>query len=207
MTSTMTSTNALEESAGEVSAPPAGSGFRTPLDGLIRSLAYRVSASKGKEIERFIRFAIVGIIGAVIDIGLVYMLQATVLPPVNSLNVILATGIAFCTAVLSNFTWTRLWVYPDSRSRSMRRQLALFAFISTVGGVGRTIWITVSHTLIGTLVLPLALPFIRIFRQGYEPGPLASEKLGTLVALLIAMVVVMLWNFFANRLWTYNDVN
>lgn len=118
----------------------------------------------------------------------------------------IVTAIAFCTAVLSNFIWTRLWVYPDSRSRSVRRQLALFAFISTVGGVGRTVWITVTHSFIGTLILPLALPFIRIIRPHYEPGPLAAEKLGTLAALMIAMVVVMLWNFFANRYWTYNDV-
>ncbi len=147
-----------------------------------------------------------GISGAIIDIGLVYFLQAAVLPPVNSLNVIIVTAIAFCTAVFSNFIWTRLWVYPDSRSRSFRRQLALFAFISTVGGVGRTLWITLSHSLIGTLMLPYALPFIRIIRPHYEPGPLASEKLGTLIALLIAMVVVMVWNFLANRYWTYNDV-
>ncbi|MCL4255840.1 MAG: GtrA family protein, partial [Anaerolineae bacterium] len=34
----------------------------------------------------------------------------------------------------------------------------------------------------------------------------AEEKLGTIIAQMIAMVVVMLWNFFANRYWTYRDV-
>jgi putative flippase GtrA len=161
---------------------------------------------KTKELERFLRFALVGISGAVIDIGLVYFLQAYVLPPVDNINVIIVSAIAFFTAVLSNFTWTRLWVYPESRSRSMRRQLVMFAFISTVGGVGRTLWITAAHSFIGEIALPIALPFIRIIRPWYEPGPLAAEKLGTLIALLVAMVVVMLWNFFANRYWTYNDV-
>jgi hypothetical protein len=61
--------------------------------------------------------------------------------------------------------------------------------------------------MIGQLALPLALPFIRIFRPWYNPGPLAAEKLGTMISLLIAMVIVMLWNFFANRYWTYNDVS
>jgi putative flippase GtrA len=204
---TPTTTKILDDSP--VSEVQPQNGFRTPLDAPIRAVAKRIGRSnptKVKELERFFRFALVGISGAVIDIGLVYTLQATVLPPVNRINVMIVTIIAFFTAVVSNFTWTRLWVYPDSRSRSMRRQLVMFAFISTVGGVGRTIWITLSHNFIGQLALPLALPFIRILRPWYEPGPYAAGKLGTLISLLIAMVVVMLWNFFANRYWTYNDV-
>jgi putative flippase GtrA len=150
--------------------------------------------------------------GAVIDLGLVYLLQATVLPPNPNpnngidLNVSLATAIGFFTAVISNFIWTRLWVYPDSRSRSARRQLAMFTLISVTGGVCRTVWVTLTHSFIGQVALPIALPFIQIVRPGYLPGPVAAEKLGTIVSQMIAMVVVMLWNFFANRYWTYNDV-
>jgi putative flippase GtrA len=205
----MTTSNTLEETISEeltTTGEGSNTGIRTPLDAPIRYIAHQIGGAKAREMERFLRFAVVGISGAVIDLGLVYVLQATILPPANNINVMIATAIAFCTAVVSNFIWTRSWVYPDSRSRSMRRQLALFAFISAVGGIGRTLWITVMHSLIGTLTLPLALPFIRIIRPYYEPGPLAPEKLGTLVAQLIAMLVVMLWNFFANRHWTYNDV-
>lgn len=201
----ITTTNALPD---ETQAST--SGIRTPLDAPIRAVARRIggdNSTRVKELERFFRFALVGISGAVIDIGLVYTLQANVLPPVNRINVIIVTAIAFFTAVMSNFIWTRLWVYPESRSRSLRRQLAMFAFISTVGGIGRTIWIAAAHLFIGELMLPVALPFIRILRPWYEPGPLAAEKLGTMISLLIAMVIVMLWNFFANRYWTYNDVN
>jgi putative flippase GtrA len=202
-----TTTHTLEEPSKSENQPSVG--LRTPLNAPIHAIARRMGAGnekKTKELERFLRFALVGISGAVIDIGLVYFLQAYILPPVNNINVIFVSAIAFFTAVLSNFTWTRLWVYPESRSRSMRRQLVMFAFISTVGGVGRTLWITAAHSFIGEIALPIALPFIRIIRPWYEPGPLAAEKLGTLIALLVAMVVVMLWNFFANRYWTYNDV-
>lgn len=200
--------NAVEDSTG---AGVHKRGFRNPLDIIIERIARRFG-SRSKEIERFLRFAIVGISGAVIDLGLVYVLQATLLPPnpdpsvTFDLNVALATAVGFGTAVLSNFIWTRLWVYPDSRSRSLRRQLAMFSFISIVGGVSRTLWVTFTHSAIGTFALPIALPFIEIFRPGYLPGPVASEKLGTIVSQMIAMVVVMLWNFFANRYWTYNDV-
>lgn len=201
--------NTVEETSNDTSIPQRG--FRNPLDILIERSARRFG-SRSKEVERFLRFAFVGLSGAVIDLGLVYALQATILPPnpesgnTFDINVALATAIAFSTAVLSNFIWTRLWVYPDSRSRSFRRQFAMFSFISVVGGVSRTLWVTFTHSAIGVFALPLALPFIEVFRPGYIPGPVASEKLGTIVSQMIAMVVVMLWNFFANRYWTYNDV-
>jgi putative flippase GtrA len=31
--------------------------------------------------------------------------------------------------------------------------------------------------------------------------------MGTLIAQFIGVIVVMFWNFFANRYWTYNDVS
>ncbi|MCU0497232.1 MAG: GtrA family protein [Anaerolineae bacterium] len=184
--------------------------FRNPLDTPIKLIAARFGA-KSKEVERFLKFAVVGISGAVIDLGLVIILQATVLPPKHDEaaidpRVALVSLIAFTTAVLSNFIWTRLWVYPESRSKSIRRQLASFTFISFVGGAGRTVWVTVAHSFLGQFALPFLLPLIQLLRPNYTPGPVAAEKIGTLIATLIAMAVVMLWNFFANRYWTYNDV-
>lgn len=35
---------------------------------------------------------------------------------------------------------------------------------------------------------------------------LSSTFLGHNIALAIAVLVVMMWNFFANRYWTYNDI-
>jgi putative flippase GtrA len=185
--------------------------IRNPLDFPINAIAARFG-DKSKEVERFLKFAIVGVVGALVDFGVVALLQASLLPPTNSrgepimLNVALATTIAFLAAVISNFTWNRLWTYPDSRSRSARRQLALFAFISFVGWFGRTIWITVSYHFIGELFMPILLPLIRILRPAYIPTYSAEGKLGTLIAMAIGVAVVMFWNFFANRRWTYNDV-
>jgi len=34
-----------------------------------------------------------------------------------------------------------------------------------------------------------------------------SVRIGDNLALMLAVVVVMFWNFFVNRYWTYNDVN
>lgn len=184
---------------------------RNPLDAPIVSIAQRVGGSKSKEVERFLRFAVVGIIGAVIDSFTLFILQATILPPTLQepidFNVAIAQTIAFIAAILSNFTWNRLWTYPDSRSRSMRRQLIQFSVISFIGWVGRTIWITAAHQPLGNLLMPVLLPEIHLFRPTYIPSPTGAAKLGTMTAWLVGVAIVMVWNFLANRYWTYNDVD
>ena len=111
--------------------------FRNPLDIIILAIAGRFG-SKAKEVERFLKFAVVGTVGAMVDFGTVTILQATVLPPIEgTYNVALASGIAFSCAIINNFFWNRYWTYPDSRSRSIRRQLAQFTAISLVGLTGR----------------------------------------------------------------------
>jgi putative flippase GtrA len=183
-----------------------------PLNAPILLIANRVGGRKAKEVERFLKFAIVGITGAIVDFGVLIVLQTTLFPPADMsgnpipINVTIATSTAFISAVVNNFTWTRLWVYPDSRSRSVRRQLAQFATISVIGGTARTIWVTASAFWMGYVLLPVALPVIHLFNASYAPSPTAEGKLGSIVAQMIGMVVVMLWNFFANRYWTYNDV-
>jgi putative flippase GtrA len=181
---------------------------RNPLDAPINMIANRFG-SKSKEVERFIKFAIVGAIGAIIDFGTLFILQWTILAPTEpnkALKVAIASTLAFVAAVLSNFVWNRLWTYPDSRSRSMRRQLAQFGLISFIGWMGRTIWISTAYGWLGTLLMPILLPEIQLFRPGYVPSHTAEAKLGTMAALFIGVIVVMVWNFLANRYWTYNDV-
>ncbi len=183
--------------------------LRNPLDAPILAVASRFG-EKSKEVERFLKFAIVGAFGFVVDSTTLFILQATILPPTlqaPDIHVILASTIAFVAAILSNFTWNRLWTYPDSRSRSVRRQLVQFALINVVGWIGRTLWITLAHEPIGNFLMPILLPEIQLFRPGYIPSPTGAAKLGTMVCLVTGVVIVMIWNFFANRYWTYNDVD
>ena len=185
---------------------------RNPLDIVILAIASRFG-DKSKEVERFLKFMFVGVVGFIVDFGTVTLLQATILPPTNKsgdrliINVILATSISFIAALISNFTWNRLWTYPDSRSRSARQQLVMFTFISIVGYLGRTIWITNAYHFLGTLFMPLFVPLIRLFKTAYIPTMAADDKLGTMIAMVIGVIIVTFWNFFANRRWTYNDVD
>lgn len=180
-------------------------GIRTPLDGLIFAIARRIGGpNRQRVIEHFLRFAVVGITGAVIDLGLVFILQQTVLPPTRELDAGIASAIAATCAVLSNFFWTRYWVYPESRGRSMRRQLAMFAVVSVVGLAFRFFWVMATAFPIGAMITPVLEPVIHAISGEFIINQHTEARIGTVVSQLVAMVVVMLWNFYANRHWTFN---
>ena len=184
-------------------------GFNSRLDGPIVTFANRFGGTRAKELERFLKFAIVGLIGFVVDFGTVFVLQSTILPPANdageklTFNVALATSIAFVAAVTSNFTWNRIWTYPDSRSRSIRRQLSQFAMVSVIGWLARTVWISLAYIPAGVLAVNL----VQAFNPSFTMTVIEEAKLGTFITQFIGVIVVMIWNFFANRYWTYNDVD
>jgi putative flippase GtrA len=144
-----------------------------------------------KERERFLKFAVVGVIGAVIDFGVMNLLTQ-----VAGMSLVLAGTISFVCAVISNFIWNRYWTYPDSRSRPIGRQLIMF-FAVNIAGVA--IRIPILH-----FVEP---PLINLFENMYLSSPFSSEFLAKNLTLALAVGIVMLWNFFVNRYWTYNDVD
>lgn len=149
--------------------------------------------SNSRERARFIRFAMVGVIGAVVDFGTFNLLTNFI-----GLSVVLASVFSFIAAVVSNFTWNRYWTYPDSRSKALYRQLIQFTVVSLMGLLIRT-----------PIIAFLEVPMRRLY-AGMPVLPVAfitAELLGNNTALAIGVLVVMFWNFFINRYWTYNDVS
>ena len=144
-----------------------------------------------KERERFLKFAVVGVIGAVIDFGVMKLLTQTVDMPL-----VTAGTISFICAIISNFIWNRYWTYPDSRSRPITRQLVMF-FAVNIAGVA--IRIPILH-----FVEP---PLLNLLEGMGIGGPSSAELLAKNLTLALAVGIVMLWNFFVNRYWTYNDVD
>ncbi len=178
------------------------------LNGMIKRVANKFG-DRAREVERFLKFVVVGVIGTIVDFGTLFVLQATVLAPTaphENLKVVIAPSIAFMAAITSNFIWNRFWTYPDSRSRSLRRQMAMFTVINTVGLGIRIGWVHATYLTIGTALLPTFVNVVQRVLPTYVPAPEADVKLGTMVASLISVAFVMLWNFFVNRYWTYNDV-
>jgi putative flippase GtrA len=144
-----------------------------------------------RERTRFIRFAIVGAIGAVVDFGVMNLLVNLFSAPL-----VLAGTLSFIAAVLSNFIWNRYWTYPDSRSKPIVRQWIEFLVVNALGLIIRIPVLALLEPVI--LVLIVHLPFeIRLF----SPDVISDN-----LTLAIAVIIVMFWNFFVNRYWTYSDV-
>ena len=174
-------------------------------DQLLVRLSVRFGGAKPKELERFLKFATVGVVGAIIDFGVLNLLQTTLLTPVDphlTLKVASATGVAFVSAVSSNFVWNRYWTYPDSRSHSLQQQLIQFFVVSAAGLVFRLVWVRGLFEPFGNTGVDV-LSFLGL---GHSMTETAQSQLGTNIAQFFAVWIVMVWNFFANRYWTYNDV-
>ena len=172
---------------------------------VILGISTRVGGTKAKEVERFLKFATVGILGAIIDFGVLNVLQATILQPEEpnlTAKVALATGTAFVSAVSSNFVWNRYWTYPDSRTRSISQQWSQFFVVSLVGLSFRLVWVRLLFGPFGDIGADV-LQSLGAAESFSEP---AVSRLGTNIAQFFAVWIVMVWNFFVNRYWTYNDV-
>ena len=145
-----------------------------------------------KERERFFKFAVVGAFGALVDFGSFNLLMS-----VFGLPLLWAQAGSFTLAIISNFIWNRLWTYPDSRSKPITHQLVTFFLVNIVGLAIRT-----------PIFTGLESPFRNLFdKLSFLPiGLVTADRLGYTFALGVAVVVVMFWNFFINRVWTYNDV-
>lgn len=144
-----------------------------------------------KERSRFFRFALVGALGAAIDFGVMNLISHF-----TDMPLVYAGTISFLCAVVSNFTWNRIWTYPESRSRPLLGQLGMF-FLVNLAGVA--IRIPTLHYL--------EPPLLRFFEGFFHISFNTAEFYAKNLTLAVAVGVVMLWNFFVNRYWTYNDID
>jgi putative flippase GtrA len=145
-----------------------------------------------RERERFLKFVVVGSFGALVDFGSFHLLMS-----LFGLAAEWAQAASFTLAITSNFIWNRFWTYPDSRSKTITSQLVTFFLVNLVGLAIRT-----------PIFTSLEEPFRKLFEGlSFIPlGFITADRLGYTFALGVAVLVVMFWNFFINRVWTYNDV-
>lgn len=188
-------------SNAEQAEKPKNLAIRLPMDGLILAVAKRVGGSKWKEVERFLKFACVGTLGAFLDLGISFLLLRAIFDPRVTWEYMTAATISFIAAVMSNFTWNRYWTYPDSRSNPIQQQLVQFTIVSVIGWTGRVIWLSFAKPLFEKLASNMAT------QLSIPIDDVTAALVGGMVAIFFGIFVVMIWNFFVNRYWTYNDVD
>jgi len=154
--------------------------------------------SNPKRIERFIKFAIVGAIGAVVDFTVLNILKLVfeavgfaegwnTSMSTRQIQLAVANTISFSVAVISNFTWNRLWTFPESRERNLGTQLLQFTIVNITG------------LLINTLIL--------IVLDQYVLQHVFPARISYNIAKAIAICVVLFWNFGINLIWTYRGID
>lgn len=144
-----------------------------------------------KERVRFLKFATVGAIGSVIDILIMNLLTHLL-----QMRLVYAGTLSLICAIVSNFLLNRYWTYPDSRSRPFFHQLSMFFLVNLIGIAFR---VPILH-----FVEPvMAGAFERMAHLSQDSAEIIARN----ATLAFAIGVVMLWNFFMNRYWTYNDID
>jgi putative flippase GtrA len=157
---------------------------------MIEKLTFWTTQNR-KELVRFSKFLVVGTIGAIVDFGILYLLHA-----VLHWHLALSNTISFTCALMSNFMWNRYWTYPDSRSKPISSQLGQFFIVNIMGWAINT-----------GILLALNVPFTNLATSLHLVATAeVAHKIGYNAAKVIATGVVLFWNFFINRFWTYNDV-
>jgi putative flippase GtrA len=161
------------------------------------SMTTLVSRINKKEVTRFLRFVVVGTFGAVVDFVVLALLERFVHPPapIDDWWSSIAVGMSLSMAIVSNFIWNRYWTYPDSRSKPLLKQFALFYVINILAYIIR-----------GPIML-LEMVFAGWLGQWFVLNPETSGTLGTYMAWALGVGIAMFWNFFINRIVTYSDVD
>ncbi|MCJ7668202.1 MAG: GtrA family protein [Anaerolineae bacterium] len=130
-------------------------------------------ANHRKLVERFIKWSVVGTIGAVVDYTILIALVERV-----GLYALIAQAVSFTCAVVNNYILNRTWTFGDIKHKGPAVQFTQFFIVSILGLLPRTV------------IMYILLEWLGMWYR---------------VAWAIAIIVVLIWNFFANLVWTFRE--
>lgn len=130
-----------------------------------------------KPIERLMRFAVVGVLGTLVDF-VVFALTFQVL----GVPMVLANVFSYSCGILNNYILHQRWTYADRPRNAVSLQAAQFILVS------------LSALLLNTALIFWLSPLV---------AQLIAETYANLTAKVVATVLVVGWNFVANNFWTF----
>ena len=152
-------------------------------------------------VRQFLKFATVGAMNTAIDWSLAFFLTYyTPLPRTLGAGFVNLTGapvrpeaaavwctkiISSGTATINSFIWNRRWTFRIRDKRARVRQFAKFVTVNVIG--------MLLNSTITTLLLRPFLP---------EP-----PRMAFLACQATATALVLFWNFFANKYWTFRGAS
>ncbi len=157
--------------------------------------------TQNQGMRQFVKFGIVGAISTVINFSVLNIVLRFGLPLVAALT------LAFLLSVCNGFYWNRRWTFKDARSASAGEQGIKFLLVNIVGWFLNTaiVVLTVAHFSAGAHggAFGDSDAFRRIVIDVISGRKHHYNLLTVNLAQAAATCVVVFWNFFANRFWTF----
>ncbi len=141
--------------------------------------AGKAALHQRRGVRQLVKFGIVGASSTVINFAVL-----------NFMLIVLHQGkyasvvAAFLVSVVNGYIWNKRWTFREAQAKAVHTQFVQFLLVNLVG-------------------LGLNLLIIRLISGPLETEFRLSMVLATNVAELFATAVVVMWNFTANRLWTF----
>lgn len=134
-------------------------------------------------IIQFIKFGVVGASNTAVDWIVYYGLSRLVLTADSQKST--AKLISFIIAVLNSYLWNTIWTFKSEYQKSVGKSSALGQKSAIFG---RFVIVSVIGWGVNYIVFKFVL--------GVYPKP-------DVIALIFASAAAVIWNFFANKFWTY----
>jgi putative flippase GtrA len=87
---------------------------------------------KHNDLPRFVKFALVGISGTILDYAVLFFLKS------QGVSTILANTCSFSIGMMNNYYWNKTWTFSGSPSDLFGRQFIQFLLVSLAGLVIRS---------------------------------------------------------------------
>jgi putative flippase GtrA len=150
------------------------------------------------DLVRFLKFCVVGVIGTAFDFGIFNLLHN-----VLGWNRVVSNTFSVTAAIVNNYLWNLYWVYPETRGRKDTKKFLQFIIVSiTAWALNTGILWSSERWLFGINGFFSVILSALAQMLGAEHTVLSSN-----VAKVLATGIVLFWNFFVNRLWTFRDVD
>ncbi len=156
--------------------------------------ALRQRATDRAVLIQFVQFCLVGAFSTVLNVALFNLFMG------HGLGVVLAHIIAFSLAVTNGFFLNRAWTFRYSREGRVERQYAMFVLVNLVGlGLSLVIVLIVGRWMMHTGSADSLARLYHTF-TGRQP---VVRQLAYSFGELAATPPCAVWNFSANKLWTF----
>lgn len=157
-----------------------------------------------REKRQFVKFLVVGAFTWTVDFTTLNLLQHTILvpnEPNTSAKVFAASATAFFVGITVNFLLNRTWTFKANATGSVPGQVLRYAVVVGIAVSLRLVFILASYRLIGEVSTTLLESLSLI-----DPAdPTLTNQIGTNIANILSIPMIMLWNFFGHKHFTYRD--